>query len=294
MGTSISMGCKSLAAALTITAVCASCNPDSSKSDSLNDLISWDTTSADLFYTPDSALNLPKDSLRRYLDLTIRGVYPVAKNEEDKLLVDSLTREINRHMFDKKFDQYGDFEEAAKSYTQSIKAAYQEDLRAIDSLSSETNRIPHIVWMDISDSLVYNGRGFISLQVENQSYTGGAHGMESSTYLNYDLLNRHPLSTGTLFNNREAQELIALVKEGLVRYFGVSDTSQLENQGIYSADEISVPDNFYLSEDSIHFVYNPYEIAPYVVGSIESSVSFKDLEGTMKKEYRDRLLSIRR
>ena len=44
-------------------------------------------------------------------------------------------------------------------------------------------------------------------------------------------------------------------------------------------------ENFILSEETITFVYNPYEIAPYNVGSTELIIPFSDIKELLKNSF---------
>ena len=70
-------------------------------------------------------------------------------------------------------------------------------------------------------------------------------------------------------------ELYRLVEYHANRYYNDDDPEML-----FSAPEPN--GNFSVSDTHVTWIYNPYEIAPYAMGSIELSVSWNDLKPYLK------------
>ncbi len=49
--------------------------------------------------------------------------------------------------------------------------------------------------------------------------------------------------------------------------------------------DIFPSENFILGDETITFVYNPYEIAPYAMGSTELIIPFSDIEKLLKNSF---------
>ena len=49
--------------------------------------------------------------------------------------------------------------------------------------------------------------------------------------------------------------------------------------------EMFPSENFILGNETITFVYNPYEIAPYAVGSTELIIPFGDIKDLLKNSF---------
>ena len=52
----------------------------------------------------------------------------------------------------------------------------------------------------------------------------------------------------------------------------------LHDNGYLRHSDIYVPANFILGSDAVTFVYNPDEIAPYTVGSIELTIPYATVD----------------
>ncbi len=60
------------------------------------------------------------------------------------------------------------------------------------------------------------------------------------------------------------------------------------NQGEVTIDDFffgegfQLPENFAIKKEGIFFYYNPYEAAPYALGTTEFIISYKDLKDIVK------------
>ena len=92
----------------------------------------------------------------------------------------------------------------------------------------------------------------------NENYVvGAAHGMYSTTYVNYSITDNKILSLNDFFKPGYEKELLKLIKEKLA-----------ERQDVSTDDSLSVPRNFCVTTDGLTLVYGLYEIAPYSSGEI--------------------------
>ena len=62
----------------------------------------------------------------------------------------------------------------------------------------------------------------------------------------------------------------------LAKKLGYNSVTKLEDDG-YDVSAIVPTENFYVNEEGITWLYNPYEIAAYVVGKSEVLVDYADL-----------------
>lgn len=99
-------------------------------------------------------------------------------------------------------------------------------------------------------------------------YTAGAaHPRQQTRYVNYSVSNNRILTLNNIFRPGFRAPLTEMIRERLA-----------DNEDVFPDADIRIPDNFYLTESGITFVYDQYEIAPYSAGEIE--VFFYDFEIT--------------
>jgi len=117
---------------------------------------------------------------------------------------------------------------------------------------------------------------------------GGAHGLETRNYYNFDLKTGKIISEKDLFKSNYVPELSELIKKRIVEESkeqkDTRDTEpimSLEDTDFW-ADSIKPNGNFYITDEGINYVFNPYEIAPYYMGQTEVSIPFDRLTNILK------------
>ena len=111
--------------------------------------------------------------------------------------------------------------------------------------------------------ILYNRNNLLVLCVFNYLYSGGAHGNFAYQILNLDLAKRQVIGLPADHLN----ELPSLIERGFRNKHRLSAKDSL-NQLLFENNPQWVNHNYYLTEKGIGFIYNPYEIAPYVLGSL--------------------------
>ncbi len=115
-------------------------------------------------------------------------------------------------------------------------------------------------------------------------YSGGAHGMYSTSYLLFDL-NSHKqlLLTDVLQRFADAkllEALRALYQENYADYVETWPSGNLEEQA-----ETLLTDNFVFNEQGLTFSYPPYILGPYSEGEVRLTLDYGQLKGILKPEY---------
>jgi hypothetical protein len=120
----------------------------------------------------------------------------------------------------------------------------------------------------------------LMLTKTTESYFGGAHGNSVTSCFVIDPVAVKRLTLDDIFGNRE--ELRGLLEAELRRRYQLPEGAPLSEAGFFT-DRIELPENFFLAEEApedspfMHFFWNAYEIAPYVMGAIEVSLPLKEL-----------------
>jgi hypothetical protein len=124
--------------------------------------------------------------------------------------------------------------------------------------------------------------------IERYVDMGGAHGLETRNYFNFDLKTGNLISENDLFIPNYKAGLADLIKKRIIEEARENNDSidtepvlSLEDTD-YWIDSIKPNGNFYISDEGINYVFNPYEIAPYYMGQTEVSLPFDILKGFLK------------
>ena len=107
-------------------------------------------------------------------------------------------------------------------------------------------------------------------------YSGGAHGMYSTQFVNVDLDKKAVIQLDDVFTKAQQNKVKALLWE---IYQNESRGDNGERQEPFTAKaDFYLSDNFYFSQDGIAFVYPPYALGPYAAGEKELRLSLYDDE----------------
>ena len=61
--------------------------------------------------------------------------------------------------------------------------------------------------------------------------------------------------------------------------------NELKDAGYLYSMDIFPSENFILNDETITFVYNPYEIAPYALGSIELIITYSEVSQILNASF---------
>lgn len=110
--------------------------------------------------------------------------------------------------------------------------------------------------------VAYADRRYLSFYCSDYSYTGGTHGDTQITVGTIDRKTGKILTLADVPAFADRAALKRLLHDAVVAKIG-KDALQ---------DEVKPHDNFYLSKDGWHFVFNEYEVACYAVGDVEAVI----------------------
>lgn len=120
---------------------------------------------------------------------------------------------------------------------------------------------------DIEGQISFEDDRLLTLKLETYIFTGGAHGLSSIRYLNFDKKTGEELSIEELFTNVTALERLAeeafRAAKGIPAGAGINDTGFM-----FEEDRFSLPENMGFTPQGLELLYNPYEVASYADGPI--------------------------
>ena len=123
-------------------------------------------------------------------------------------------------------------------------------------------------------------------------FTGGAHGLSSTRYINVDLEKNKVLTLTDVFKLDNKQKLLEVLKKAFMQDnkiltpkefsefgFGLNEENIPEDRKEWSlSDGFYLPSNFLLTKEGIQFIYQLYEITPYVAGMPSFHVKWEEIE----------------
>lgn len=125
----------------------------------------------------------------------------------------------------------------------------------------------------------FNGK-ILCYKTYMETYTGGAHGHYSYNYIVFDMADGYVISASDIFNEGYKNGLSKILRNRAKTTNNWSEEDLISNL-YWPNDEIKASDNFRISNDSITFVYNPYEITRNFV---TISVPFNEIKEFLKDD----------
>lgn len=212
----------------------------------------------------------------------------------DKADNDSLKDMLNRHFITTCLDEKYrglDPHEAIKRYAEIYTTEYRMDLEPLyleDQKLNQRENDPATVasWYDYFQNIeshvqLYEG-DLLVYRAEFNEFTGGAHGMERTNFLNIDLKSKKLLTLDDLFIEESSDPLTHLLWMQLMRDNKASTREELEYMGYGLTGDLVPTENFYLNHQGIAFFYNVYEFAPYSMGPVEIKLPFEAIAHLLK------------
>ena len=135
-------------------------------------------------------------------------------------------------------------------------------------------------YLSILSSSDVVGDRVLAYTVERSEYSGGAHGLETTMYSNYDLRTGARLTLDDLFTPEGKAALPGAIRSAIMKENGVATWEELAAKSCYwDEGEVSATENFLLSATHITFMYNPYEIGCYAQGPTKVGLILNDIVG---------------
>lgn len=213
------------------------------------------------------------------LTFSIRYAYPVAVNASEEVL-SKLQRSVCQTVLGEAFLDMRP-QQAIEAYAALKHTEYiQNNLPLLqewaidheDESLGETcfNEELIISAAPMTDHLPESADRFLwSYAMDVYEYTGGAHGNRYLLIQNYDLETGDMVNEQDLFIDDYYEPLKTLLLNALIAQTDNAESKRDLRRMGYSVADVVPNENFYVTQEGITYVYNPYEIAPYAMGCIE-------------------------
>ncbi len=227
---------------------------------------------------------LSSDTSKGSLNVEIHVEIPVAFAEKNVL--DSIRATIITNLFGEKYIKHAN-DSIVNLFVSEISLDYKANneplLDKLDSASSYSFINDH----NIEGFSLLSDKNIYSYGIDRYVYMGGAHGLSNRAYFNFDLRNGKLITENELFTEGSKSAISELIKTCIVEQSKETTeegTTQIENldDTDFWTDSIKPNGNFYITDESVNYVFNPYEIAPYYIGQTEVILSFERIKDFLK------------
>lgn len=175
-------------------------------------------------------------------------------------------------------------EGAMKKYTEKYVADYRKDLEPMykkdeqDKEDDASMEAWYSYYKGIESHVQLYTKQLLVYRIDYNEYTGGAHGIYMSSFLNMNLQTLSPIRLDDLFVNDYSEALTDLLWNQLMADNKVTSRQELEDMGYVTTGNLEPTENFYLGKEGITFYYNVYDIAPYVMGPVKITLPYEMMQ----------------
>ncbi len=173
---------------------------------------------------------------------------------------------------------------AVHHFADSVKNGYTEEMSTLYDPDDEyTFRYQYV--FDVKGARMPNSKdGVTAYKASVRVYQGGAHDGYAEVCVNMDARTGRELLSSDVFGEDKTARVKELIERQLMDDNGAETMEQLrDSTGITMLGEVYVSDfNFLLLKDGVHFIFNPYDIAPWATGLVEVKLTYRQLEGCLK------------
>ncbi len=227
------------------------------------------------------------DTTKPGCNLDLQFVFPVDYGK--KKILDSIQSQFNRAFFGDDYAQLPPLQAAEKYKSdyladyKNVEKEYTEDLKR--STEEET---PPRAWYSYylmgNVKIHFNKDKFLSYVIYTESYRGGAHGAHSYSYYTLNLENGQALKEKDIFSDDFQETLSSIIIDKIAKQNNVATEQDLLDIGYFGVTELVPNGNFMIDDKGISYLYNEYEIAPYVVGAIKVFIPYEELKSIINPE----------
>ena len=159
------------------------------------------------------------------------------------------------------------------AYADSIEAEWKAEIAEMYEPEAEFKDMFQY-YLTMKGTPMDNGRkDVLSYMVHTECYLGGAHGSHDTRFYNFDTESGKLISIDDIIPAGRRKEALEAMGEQLCADYGVATLADLQEQtGITMLGDLYLTNNFFLHDDSITFIFNIYEIAPYACGAIDVTI----------------------
>ena len=190
--------------------------------------------------------------------MTISATYPILENPNQSAAIDTINASLQK---------------SAEDYVAAVKKDHQDEVEKFyEEFKDEATFLPYTFEQTVALEFVVGD--YVSGVTTNYSYTGGAHPNTVKTGFTYST------SNGKLLTLDEALEGADKLRERAVAAF---QEKIVADPSLYFADAATTVEQeidqaqFYLAPDGVHFLFQPYDIAPYAAGFQEVTISYPEV-----------------
>jgi len=123
----------------------------------------------------------------------------------------------------------------------------------------------------------------VTVEVSGYSYHGGPHGIDLTSYVNWDIKANKSIALNDIFVTGYQDKLNQVAEQIFRKNEKLQDTAKLNNGRTYffKDNKFSLSDNYLITPEGIQFLYNVYTIKPYAAGKTDLLVPYAQIKALL-------------
>jgi len=123
------------------------------------------------------------------------------------------------------------------------------------------------------------------LQLDSYQYTGGAHGIPATQYLNWQRSRNRVLSLADALAPGQRPAFMQALRQAHAAWLETNPDARDDRAAYDKLWPFQESENYALVDDGVRVKYDAYSIAPYSHGQPELTIPYAALRGVLKPEY---------
>lgn len=131
----------------------------------------------------------------------------------------------------------------------------------------------------------YINKAVLSLQDDEDGYTGGAHGFSNTNLLSLNLNTGKPFKLNDILLDGAKKKLLSIGEQHFRDIHQLEPNSSLEEAGFdFDKNKFTFSKNFAILKKGLLFYYNSYDIASYATGPTKLFIPYNELTGLVNMD----------
>ncbi|WP_193165667.1 DUF3298 and DUF4163 domain-containing protein [Microbulbifer hainanensis] len=149
--------------------------------------------------------------------------------------------------------------------------------------AAEVEKVSSARWQLRGETKQLSLRGdLLTMEISSYRYTGGAHGMPSEDWFNWDLSTDKRVSLGDVIREGQEQKFWDLARAAHQRWLDGQKGIDEDFRKIWPFQH---SDTFRFTDEGLVLLYGVYTLGPYAFGPVELTIPNGDLSGVIRERY---------
>ena len=187
--------------------------------------------------------------------------------------------EIVKEKINKSIDALFSINESFESEVVDFNAEMGSFIEEFESFIKEFPDAYQSWFIERTGEVKLNSGNIFSIDFMEYSYTGGAHPNSFVVFKNYNLSNGEEITLDEIISPDKQTELTKVGEAEFRKLKDLTSEADLGEAGFWFENkEFSLNDNFLITDSSLVFYYNSYEITAYAFGPTELTIPYSKIE----------------